>query len=225
MQDIDGCDGILIYSNQGVFMKENVVKKFSYFIYIALFIISCSGTELTVKQADDVYHGKPVSDILVIAITGNEHNRRVFEQKFVAHLKSIGVDAISSEEVIPMPPDLKMEIEVILKAVEEYENDAVIITHLIDKEIKDVYTRGDPGGRGGFFGFYSSRYSYAYDPGHSSTSTTLLLETNLYHVKTDKLIWKGESKSWGKDSEDQIIDDVIKAVIHNLHENNLIAPK
>jgi len=225
MHDNDGFGGVLIYSNQGVFMKENVVKKISYFIYIALFTISCSGTELTVKQADDVYHGKPVSDILVIAITGNEHNRRVFEQKFVAHLKSVGVDAISSEEVIPMPPDLEMEIEVILNAVEQYENDAVIITHLIDKEIKDVYTRGDPGGRGGFYGFYSSRYSYAYDPGHSSTSTTLLLETNLYHVKTDKLIWTGESKTWGKGSEDKIIDDVIKAVIHNLHENNLIAPK
>ncbi len=206
-------------------MKETVVKSFSYILFLALFVISCAGTELTVKQADDAYQGKPVSDILVIAITGNEHNRRVFEKKFVAHLKSLGVDAISSEEVIPMPPNLEMEEEVILNAVEEYENDAVIISHLVDKEVKDVYTRGDPGGRGGFFGFYSTRYSYAYDPGHSSTSTTLLLETNLYHVKTDKLIWKGESKSWGKDSEDQIIDDVIKAVIHNLHENNLIAPK
>jgi hypothetical protein len=224
MHDIDGCGDILIYSNQGVFMKENVVKKFSYFIYIALFIISCSGTELTVKQADDVYHGKPVSDILVIAITGNEHNRRVFEQKFVAHLKSVGVDAISSEEVIPMPPDLKMEIEVILNTVDQYENDAVIITHLIDKEIKDTYTRGGTGDRG-FHGFYLSRYSYAYDPGYSSTSTTLRLETNLYHVKTDKLIWKGESRSWGKDSENQIIDDVIKAVINNLYENKQIAPK
>lgn len=205
-------------------MKRNFTKKFSLFFYMAVFIISCSGTKITEKPVDEVFHGKPVSDILVIAITGNEHNRRVYEQKFVSHLTSFGIDAISSEEVIPMPPDLKMEKEAILDVVDQYENDAVIVTHLIDREIEDVYSRGGNGLRG-FHGFYSSRYNYAYDPGYSSTSIAFRLETNLYHVKTDKLIWAGESTSWSKGSHGQIVDDVIKAVINTLIENKLIAPK
>jgi len=205
-------------------MIKHIVKNFSCLFSLVIFIISCAGTELTEKPVEDIYHGKPVSDILVIAITGNEHNRRAYEQKFVARLKFVGVDAISSEAVIPMPPDLEMERETILDAVNQYENDAVIITHLIDKKVEDVYTRGVTGQRG-FHGFYLSRYSYAYDRGYSSTSTTLWLETNLYHVKTDKLIWAGVSESWGKSSQDQIVDEVIKAVIDNLHENNLIEPK
>ena len=205
-------------------MKRNLVNKISHLFYIAVFIMSCSGTKLTEKQIDDNFHGKPVSDILVIAITGNEHNRRIYEQKFVVHLKSFGIEAVSSEEAIPMPPDLKMEKEVILNAVDQYENDAVIVTHLIDREIDAVYTRGRNGLRG-LHGFSRRRYSYTYDPGYSSTSITFRLETNLYHVKTDKLIWAGESKSWGKGSHGQIVDDVIKAVINTLHENKLIAPK
>jgi hypothetical protein len=100
----------------------------------------------------------------------------------------------------------------------------VIITHLIGKEEKDVFTRGGSAHRG-FYGFYHSRYSYAHDPGFSSTSTTVRLETNLYDTKTEELIWSGESKTWSKDSKDQIIDDVIKAVINNLQKNKLIAPK
>jgi len=205
-------------------MMKYSIKFLGLLLFSALFIISCAGTELKEKPIADVYRGKPVSDILVIAITGNEHNRRAYENKFVAHLKSVGVDAISSEEVIPMPPDLEMERETILAAVKQYENDAVIITHLIDKDIEDVYTRDNRGQRG-FHGFYRSRFSYTYDRGYSSTSTTLRLETNLYHVKTDKLIWAGESKTWGKDSTDQIINDTIKALIDNLIENNLIAPQ
>jgi hypothetical protein len=51
------------------------------------------------------------------------------------------------------------------------------------------------------------------------------LETNLYDVKTEKLIWSGKSKTWSKDSKDQIINDVIKAVVNNLKKNKLIAPK
>ena len=189
--------------------------------FFAFLTISCAGTELTQKPVDDDYKGKPVSNILVIAITGNEHNRRSFEKKFVAQLKSVGVDAISSEEAIPMPADLELKKERILNAVNQNENDAVIITHLIGKEEKDVFTRGGSAQRG-FYGFYHSRYS---DPGYSSTTTTVRLETNLYDVKTEKLIWSGQSETWSKDSKDQIINDVIKAVVNNLQKNKLLAPK
>jgi hypothetical protein len=205
-------------------MKKNFVKWVGWLLSFAFLIISCAGTELTQKQVDDAYRGKPVSDILVIAITGNEHNRRSFEKKFVAQLKSIGVDAISSEEAIPMPADLELKKETILTAVKQYENDAVIITHLIGKEEKDVYTRGGSP-HGGYYGFYLSRYSYASDPGYSSTSTTVRLETNLYDVKTEKLIWSGKSNTLSRDAKDQIINDVIKAVINDLQKNKLIAQK
>ena len=202
----------------------NQIKWFGYLFFIAVLAISCAGTELTESQVVDAYKGKPVSDILIIAITGNEHNRRSFEKKFVARLKSIGVDAISSEEAITMPADLELKKETILTAVKQYENDAVIITHLIGKEEEDVYTRGGSGHRG-FYGFYSRRHSLARDPGYSSTSTTVRLETNLYEVKTEKLIWSGKSNTLSRDAKDQIINDVIKAVINDLQKNKLIAPK
>ena len=128
-------------------MKLSLVKWFGYLSFFTLMFISCSGTgtELTQKQVEDAFKGKPVSDILVIAITGNEHNRRVFEKKFVSQLKSVGIDAVSSEEAMPMPADLELKKEDILKVVDQYENDAVIITHLIGKDEKDVYTPcGDP---------------------------------------------------------------------------------
>ena len=202
-------------------MKENSVKWLCCLLFCAFLIISCAGTELTQKPVDDAYTGKPVSNILIIAITGNEHNRRTYEKKFVAQLKSMGVDAVSSEEYIQMPADLEMKKEMILNAVDQYKNDAVIITHLVGKEDKDVYNRGSSGHRG-LFGFYHSRYS---SPGYSSTSTTVQLETNLYDVKTEKLIWSGKSKTLSKERTDKIIDEVIKAVISNLQKNKLIAPR
>jgi hypothetical protein len=205
-------------------MKKNHLKWFGYLFSFAYLIISCGGTELTQNKVDDAFKGKSVSDILVIAITGNEHNRRTFEKKFVARLKSVGVDAIASEEAIPMPADLELKKETILDAVHQYNNDAVIITHVIGKEEKDSYTRADID-RNRFFGFYRSRYRSAHSQGYASTSTTVRLETNLYDVKTEKLMWSGKSKTWSKDSKDQIINDVIKTVINDLQKNKLIAPK
>ena len=97
-----------------------------------------NGTDLKQNKVEDAYTGEPVSEILIIAITGNEHNRRSFERKFVGQLKSLGVGAVSSEKAIPMPGDLQITREMILKAVRQYENDAVIITRLIGKEEKEI---------------------------------------------------------------------------------------
>ncbi len=202
-------------------MKQSSVKWFGYLFSFVFLIISCAGTEteLTQNQVNEAYKGRPVSDILVIAITGNEDSRRTFERKFVARLKSAGVEAISSEEAIPMPPDLKLKKEMILSAVNQFGNDAVIITRLIDREVKEVYTRG--GTARGYYGYYS-RHSA---PGYASTSKTIRLETNLYDVKTEKLIWSGQSKTFSKDSKDQIINDVIRVLVNDLQNNKLITPK
>ncbi len=139
-------------------MKQSSVKWFGYLFSFVFLIISCAGTEteLTQNQVNEAYKGKPVSDILVIAITGNEDSRRSFERKFVARLKSAGVEAISSEEAIPMPANLELKKETIINVVNQFENDAVIITHLVGKEVKESYTRGGHT-RGGYHGFYHSR--------------------------------------------------------------------
>ena len=110
-------------------MKQSSVKWFGYLFSFIFLIISCAGTEteLTQKKINEAYKGKPVSDILVIAITGNEDSRRSFERKFVARLKLAGVEAISSEKAIPMPANLELKKETIINAVNQFENDAVII--------------------------------------------------------------------------------------------------
>ena len=112
--------------------------------------------------------------------------------------------------------DLKLKKETILIAVDQYKNDAVIITQLVGKETEAIYQRGGVTRRGYF--------SYTRNPGYSSTTTKVRLETNLYDAKTGELIWSGISKTLSKDSTDRIMNDVIKAVITNLKKNKLIGP-
>jgi len=210
-------------------MKKLSVKWLGLLFLFAALIISCSmsGTQLTDSILSEEYSGGPVSDILVIAVTGNEKSRQQFEKTFVAHLNAAGLEAISSIEVIPMPPDLKMEKEEILKTVEKFKNDSVIVTHLIAYDEKDVHTRDGVSRRPhyGYYGYYNYLHNYHTDPGYSSTNRTVRLETNLYDVKTESLIWTGKSTTWDAESKTQVRNDVIRVVINDLKLNNLIAPK
>ena len=90
-------------------MRPRIVKWVVYVVFFGVFIIACAGTKLTHTWVDETHHGKPVSDILVIAVTHKEDRRQSFEDKFVAQLKVSGVEAVSSSNVIPIPADLELK--------------------------------------------------------------------------------------------------------------------
>lgn len=192
-----------------------------YVVLSGVFIIACAGTKLTHTWVDETYHGKPVSDILVIAITHEANNRQSFEDKFVAQLKVSGVEAVSSSDVIPIPADLELKKEEILKVVNKFNNDAVIITHLVGVEEKDSYTPPERD-QGDYFGYYGWVFSHTHQPGYSHTNTLVRLATNLYDVKTEKLIWSGQSETLDPKSINKIFDDVIEVLIKDLQKNKLL---
>jgi hypothetical protein len=205
-------------------MKQRIAQWLVYVVFSSVFIIACAGTKLTHTWVDETHHGKPVSDILVIAVTHREDNRQSFEDKFVAQLKGSGVEAVSSSNVIPIPADLELKKEDILKAVNKFKNDAVIITHLLGVEEKESYT---PPERdiGGYYSHYGWAYGYSHEPGYYRTHTLVRLATHLYDVKTEKLIWSAKSESLDPSSTNQIIDDVIEVLIKDLQKNKLLPTK
>jgi hypothetical protein len=205
-------------------MRPRIFQWFVYVVFSGVFIIACAGTKLTHTWVDETRHGKPVSDILVIGVTYKKENRQSFEDKFVAQLKAAGVEAVSSSDVIPMPADLELTKEAILKAVNKFKNDAVIITHLVGVGEKESYTAPERN-QGDYYGYYGWAFSSTHEPGYYRTHTLVRLTTRLYDVKTEKLIWSGMSESLDPDSTNQIMDELIDVLIKDLKKNKLLPKK
>lgn len=204
-------------------MRQITIKQLLCTLFSGVLIIACAGTKLTRTWVDEAHRGKPVSDILVIAITYKEEVRHSFEDKFVAQLKALGIEAVSSADVIPIPADLKLEKDQILNVVNKFGNDAVIITHMVGVEEKETYspaTQSDTG----FYGYYDGLIP-ARSPGFYKTRTFVRLLTNLYDVKTEKLIWSGQSETKEPRSIKQTIGDVINVVIKDMQKKGLLSPK
>jgi len=205
-------------------MSQRAVQWFVCTVFSGVLILACAGTRLTQTKVDETRRGKPVSDILVIVIADKKETRESFERKFVDQLKAVGVEAVSSAEAIPMPADLKLEKDAILKVVEEYGNDAVIITHLAGIEKEETFTRTG-GSFIGYYGHYGGVYDVVHDPGYYSGYTSVRLETNLYDVKTEKLLWSGQSETKEVKTINKLIDDVLALVIKDLQKNKLLPSK
>jgi hypothetical protein len=191
---------------------------------------ACASTKLTEVWVDEARKNTPVSDVLVIGVTEEEGVRRSFEGKFVKAFQAEGAEAVSSANVIKIDGDRKLEKDEIMKAVYKYDNDSVLITTLVSIDSKNEYRppRVYGGyGYGGFYNHYGYGHSYVttIDPGYSVTHTSYRLDTNLYDVKTEKVLWSGVSQTMNPKSDKKLIDDVIKVVMKALKKNGLVTKK
>ena len=138
-------------------MTQSAVKSFVFTVFVAVLFVACSNTKLTDTQVNENLRGKSVSGVLVIMVTDDNELRKPFEDGFVAQLQATGVDAVSSSDVIAIPGDQKLEKDEILKAVNEFQNDAVLISHLVDVE-KYEASNSPTASFGGIYDYYDYAY-------------------------------------------------------------------
>lgn len=199
-------------------------------VCVAILLNACASTKLTEVWVDEARKNKPVSDVLIIGVTEEEGVRRSFEAKFVKAFQAEGAEAVSSANVIKIDGERKLEKHEIMKAVYKYDNDSVLITTLVSIDSKQEYRPprmyGGYYGGWGFYDHYGYGYSHVrYDPGYSVTHTTFRLDTNLYDVKTEKVLWSGVSQTMNPKSDNKLVDDVIKVVMNALKKNGLVTKK
>jgi len=205
---------------------KRLFKCATFAIFASFLFFSCATTKITETWKDDGYRGAPFSDLFVIGVAKEEKTRRSFENKFVEKLKAAGIQAVASSSV--MESDQKIEKAAILAAIEKLDIDAVLVTRLIsltEEEIRSPSTSeyGRPDDyHGRYYGDYSTAYGSTRQPAHYTTSVRVGLETKLYDVKTEKLIWAANSKTANPKSKTKLFDTVIEALVQDLKKNKLL---
>jgi len=157
---------------------------------------SCApATQLTQSWAEPTAAGKTYQKIVVVGATERAPTRHRFEDAFVTALKMRGVTAIPSYSVAG---DGRLDKEAAAAKLQEVGADAVIVTRLVDQESYQEYypptysTVAAPSAYyGGWYGYYSLGYTYETSPGYTVQNKVFRVETNLYDVKNDKLLWSG----------------------------------
>jgi hypothetical protein len=168
-----------------------------------------------------------------MGISNSEQNRRAYESYFVEALRDIDVEAEASYRLIKS--NEKMDKETITRAIDGMDIDGVIVTHVVAVDEETVY-RNSPGYayggayggyyRGGYYGglhsYYPHVHGYVHNPGYYTTHETYTIETNLYDVESEELVWTARSRTFSPESTDEVIVDLTKLLIKDLQDKNLI---
>lgn len=211
------------------------LKRFvRFFISVSLLgLASCSTqTKLYERWHDGEYFGPKLQKVLVLGVFKDDIQRRSFEATFSKEVDSEGKKAIAGYTLMPEKEDFDTK-EDILAAVNKIGADSVLITSfkgVVEKQ-RDVPPRVDYVPRTGmrhgrygygYGGYYGSTYEAVYRPGYTVTDTIVQLETRVYSVKTEKLVWAGKTKSVNVSSGESVIKDLAALVINDMKKSGLI---
>lgn len=158
--------------------------------------------------------------ILAIAMMPDQ-TRRVAEDEMV---RQLGPRATASYKFLS-EEDLKNK-EAAKTKVKEAGYDGAVIMRLTGKEQRLSYVPGSyPAPYYSFYGYYGYAGAAVYDPGYMTTDTIVSIETNVYSVTEDKLLWSGLSETFNPANTVQLVTDVAKAVRGALQKQGLIQAK
>jgi len=62
-----------------------------------------------------------------------------------------------------------------------------------------------------------------YQPGYVEQNTVVEVETNLYSIAEDKLLWAGRSQTYDPQSAAQVIDEVVDATVSKMKHDKVLA--
>ena len=188
-------------------------------------LASCTSTRLSEAWVDSSYTGGPLESVLVIGLSDNVRRRGLFEQELASRFNGRGVSAVASLGVAPNKDDLDKAS--IRKKVKELGIKSVIVTRLLGVDKEKYYVPGEPytpphGYYRGFYGYYDRAYGYAYTPGYWEEYEIVKLETNLYDVATEKLIWSAASETVDPQSVEKVVQSLSEQIIDDLTKRGLL---
>ncbi len=191
---------------------------------LALAVVACAGSSIQMTQThlEKERVGKPIKDVLIIVIVDDQEIRTIFEEHFMDWLAVKGVEAITSADVLPINAGTKLEKEAIIEALHKYENDTLLITHLVGYAETEVFSRDRPRYYNNYYGFYNYAWGYVNWPTIYGERVQFKLETRVYDVKKESLIWAGESRITNPKTTGQAIGQVVDVVMKDLEKNGLL---
>ncbi len=196
-------------------------------IIVSFTLSSCSSTSLVSRWSDPEYKGPALQKILIIGIIKDDIKRRSFEQEFARLISTNGRTAVASYTLLP---DLESadQKEEVLAAVEKVGADGVLVVTLqsVSKEQREVPPSIDYVPTAGFgfgmYGYYGMHHTAVYSPGYTVTDTIVRLDTKLFAVSSEKMIWAGKTESFNPSSSQAVVSELGKLVMNDMKKSGMI---
>jgi len=168
------------------------------------------------------FAGKKVAALI---ISDDQGLRVSGEEALVRELAGIGVtQGVASYKMIP-----REELHDADKAKGWYDRagvEGVVTMRLVKAETRKTWepSMWNSGYYNTFSGYYGYGWGsvYSYDPGHTSIDQVAVVETMVFSVPQNKLLWAGVTESTNPKDANAVIKDIVKETVKEMKKQGLM---
>jgi hypothetical protein len=166
------------------------------------------------------FQGKTV---VAVFMSQDEALRRGVEQTLATELTRRGAKGVPAYSIVPtseMRDQAKAKARVAAAGAA-----GIVMLRLVGREQE---ISGDPNGyyiatsAASWGGYWGVGWSGVYDPGYLKTETVLHIETLVFSLEQDKLVWAGQSKTTNPKDVDALVRDLVGKVAAEMKSQGLV---
>jgi hypothetical protein len=193
---------------------------------LILFLGACATTTTTYTstwKAPNATAVTPVGKtVAAVFVTGNEGQRRSAEDTMAADLTARGAHGIPSYTLLPN--DQHADGDAARAKLKEAGADGVVVMRLVGKDQQVTYTPGTafPSYYNGFGPYWGYGWHTVYEPGYLETDTLISVETLVYSLLQDKLLWGGTSRTTNPANLNSLIKEVADSTAAEMTKEGLL---
>jgi len=166
------------------------------------------------------FAGKKVAALL---ISKDEALRMSAEEALARQLVAIGVQGIGAYRLIP-----REELQDTAKAKAWFEKTGVegaVVMRLVSAKTVTSYSPSmwSSGYYTSLWGYYGYTWGVVYDPGYLREDTVVTVETLVFSVSRDKLLWAALSETTNPKSMDAFMKDLVTKAVKEMKKAGLTA--
>jgi hypothetical protein len=206
-------------------------------LLMSAMVWSCSpSTRITGSWVDPSSRGKMLNGktIFVASLTSNIKVRTNLEnnlerQPAFGNVKVVkSIDFFSADFYKKIPPEQQL-----ISQIKQSGADLILTISLINKDSETRYVPGNSGYApypyyrwyGGFYSYYNYWRPMFYEPGYYVTDKIYFMETNLYEISSNKLVWSAQSQTVNPGSIDNFVTTYPKVLADQLVKDGLLPAK
>ena len=206
-----------------------MIRYFSIFFFLitSITLTGCSSTKLVESWSEPNFTRQPLTKILVLGVMRNEQQRRIYEDTVVVRLNTNGIEGVAGYTMISDPADYK-DKSIIEDAVHKSGADGALIATLVGVKEKErhvpptVHYEPMYGYRHGFYDYYGMSHRAVYSPGYTTIDTIVKLETTVFSLIPNVMIWAGSTESFNPPSSQKIVEENADIIIKSMKTAKLL---
>lgn len=202
------------------------MKRLILAVVIGVTLVSCGPSTKIVKswrEPASTVSSAADTKTLTIALVKDETSRRVIEDLLVKRLndKAVASYTLLSSEALQQASE-----DVLNQKLAEGKFTHILLMRLADVEKETSYvpgtTTGYYGGYGRYYGYGAGMYS---SPGYYTTDKNYFVETMVYSVNPNKLLWSGTTKTVNPSKMEKTVNEIADVVSERMKKDGFLLNK